>query len=296
MTWRTVILSNDAKISLRMNHLVVSSEKTTTIPLEEISVVVIENPNIVMTGHLLNALSQYKVTTIICDAHHLPYAQVNLVYGHFRQAALIKKQINWPIERKERVWQAIIKHKIKNQKRVLEKFNPKTDYSMFDVYINQVEEGDITNREGHAAKVYFNQLFGKSFIRGDDTIINWALNYGYALLSSLVTRIIVTKGLLTELGIHHRNQYNFINLASDLMEVYRPFVDDLVKSNITTDFGKPERRVLLELFNVQSIIRGQKQYLANSINIYIDSIIKSLESDKEPMIHFPNPMEAKKGV
>jgi len=118
-------------------------------------------------------------------------------------------------------------------------------------------------------------------------VINWALNYGYALLSSLVTRILITKGLLTELGVHHRSQYNSYNLTSDLMEVYRPYVDNLVKSNIINEFGKSERRVLIEIFNEKITIRGQKQYLANSINIYIDSVIKYLNSEKDVNIHFP---------
>lgn len=287
MSWRTVILTQDAKISLRLNHLVVKNEKINTVALEEISVIIIENPNIVMTGHILNALSQYKITTIICNEQHLPHAQLNLIYGHFRQVTIIKEQIAWTEERKDQIWQKITQQKIYNQKQVLQRFNPKEDYSNFDKYIDFVEPGDITNREGHAAKVYFNQLFGKGFIRGTDTVINWALNYGYALLSSLITRVLITKGLLTELGVHHRNQYNSYNLSSDLMEVYRPYVDNIVKSNIIDEFGKDERRVLIELFNHKYTIRGQKQYLANSINIFIDSVIKYLNSKEETEIHFP---------
>lgn len=287
MSWRTVILTQNAKISLRLNHLVVKTDQIKTVALEEISVLIIENPNIVMTGHLLNALSQYKITTIICNEQHLPHAQLNLIYGHFRQPSIIKEQINWPKERKELLWQQITKQKISNQKQVLQRFYPNEDYSNFDKYITYVEPGDVTNREGHAAKVYFNELFGKSFIRGAETVTNWALNYGYALLSSLITRIIITKGLLTELGIHHRNQYNSYNLSSDLMEVYRPFIDDIVKSNIVNEFGKDERRVLIEIFNQKILIRGQKQFLANSIHIFVDSVIKYLNSDKETTIHFP---------
>src|SRR5699024_2832793 len=152
MSWRTVILTQNAKISLRLNHLVVKTDQVKTVALEEISVLIIENPNIVMTGHLLNALSQYKITTIICNEQHLPHSQLNLIYGHFRQTAIIKEQINWPNERKELLWQKIIKQKISNQKQVLQRFYPNKDYTNFDKYIAYVEPGDITNREGHAAK------------------------------------------------------------------------------------------------------------------------------------------------
>lgn len=297
MSWRTVILTKDSKISLRLNHLIVKSDEIKTISLDEISVLIIENPNILMTGHLINALSQYKITTIICDQSHLPYSQINLIYGHFRQSVKIKEQISWTIERKELVWQKITRIKIYNQQQVLKRFNPGNSFDNFDKYIEYVEPGDPTNREGHAAKVYFNQLFGKSFIRGDETPINWALNYGYALLSSLVTRILVTKGLLTELGVHHRSQYNSYNLASDLMEVYRPFVDNIVKSNAINEFGKSERRILIEIFNTQILIRNQYQFLANSIGIYIDSVIKFMNSEEPKEIHFPMfESEGKKGV
>src|SRR5690625_7506090 len=112
MTWRTVILTQDAKVSLRLNHLVVKNEKITTISLDEISVLIIENPNIVMTGHLLNALSQYKITTILCNEEHLPYSQLNLIYGNFMKASIIKKQIAWPIERAELIRKTITKKTI----------------------------------------------------------------------------------------------------------------------------------------------------------------------------------------
>src|SRR5690625_36147 len=177
MTWRTVVLTNDSKISLRLNHLVVKTDNVVTIPLNEIGQLVIENPNIVMTGHLLNALSAHKITTIICNEKHLPFSHLNLIYGHFRQARIIKRQIEWSPERKDTLWQHIIKHKINNQKEVLTNFFH-SQFGNFDEYIAQVELSDNTNREGHAAKVYFNQLFGMDFIRGEDNPINWALNYG----------------------------------------------------------------------------------------------------------------------
>src|SRR5690625_5465587 len=103
MTWRTVVLTKDCKLSLRMNHLVVKSDEITTIPLSEIGQVIIENPNIVMTGHILNALSKHKIMTIICDEKHTPFTHVNLVYGHFRQVKTIKRQMNWKTVNKHKL-------------------------------------------------------------------------------------------------------------------------------------------------------------------------------------------------
>lgn len=288
MTWRTVVLTKDSKISLRLNHLVVKGAEVTTIPLVEVGQVIIENPNIVMTGHLLNALSKYKITTIICNEQHIPYTHINLIYGHFRQAKIIKKQIEWSDERKDILWQQIIKYKIKNQKSVLCKFYPMDVFDQFEKYIEQVELADETNREGYAAKVYFNLLFGSNFIRGVDSPCNWALNYGYSLLLSLFTRIITTKGFLTEIGIHHHNQYNHFNLASDFMEVYRPLVDSIVKKGVKDEFDQEAKKSLLNIFNKKVMIKGKRQYLANSIEIYVDSLIKYLGGGKIEGIAFPS--------
>lgn len=287
MTWRTVILTKDSKISLRLNHLVVKTDNVTTIPLSEIGQLVIENPNIVMTGHILNALSKYKITTIICDERHIPYAHINLIYGHFRQAAVIKKQVTWKAEHKDILWQQIVRNKILNQKETLNKFHPNEDLSNFNKYAEDVGLADETNREGYAAKVYFNKLFGMGFIRGRDTPVNWALNYGYSLLLSLFTRIITTKGLLTEIGIHHRNQYNHFNLASDFMEVYRPLIDYIVKENVIDTFDYDTKRKLLAIFNYKVLIKNRNQYLANSVEIYIDGLVKYLNTGQINKLSFP---------
>src|SRR5699024_12109223 len=118
MSWRTIVLTKDSKISLRLKHLVITNDETVTVPLSEIGHLIIENPNIVMTGHILNALSAYKITTIICDTSHLPTTEVNLIYGHFRRAKMIQHQLDWKPERQDLLWKEIIKHNINNQKLV----------------------------------------------------------------------------------------------------------------------------------------------------------------------------------
>lgn len=101
MSWRTIVLTKDSKISLRLKHLVVTGEETVTFPLSEIGQLIIENPNITMTGHILNALSKYKIATILCSTEHMPMTQLNLIYGHFRQAKMIKEQLEWKQERQD---------------------------------------------------------------------------------------------------------------------------------------------------------------------------------------------------
>src|SRR5690625_4033899 len=192
MTWRTIVLTKDAKLSLRMNHLVIKSDDVITVPLIEIGQLVIENPNIVMTGHIINALSKHKIMTLICNEKHHPYSHINLVHGHFRQAQNVMKQMNWKNQYKLILWQNIVYHKISNQQNVLLKFYPELQHDTLTKYAKDIQGLDKTNREGHAAKVYFHKLFGKDFIRGSDTPINWGLNYGYSLLLALFTRVITT--------------------------------------------------------------------------------------------------------
>lgn len=288
MSWRTVVLTKESKISLRLNHLVVKNERVTKIPLSEIGQLVIDNPNIVMTGHIINALSKNKIMAIICDEKHLPFSQLNLIYGNFKQAKMIELQLSWKSSRKNTLWKYIVQQKILNQKNILESFNPLSNLSNFDEYIEGVQSNDTTNREGHAAKVYFNKLFGMGFIRGSDTPQNWALNYGYSLLMSLFTKTIITRGLLTEVGIHHHSQFNHYNLSSDFMEVYRPVIDEIVKKNIDFEFTTINKQTLLEIFNKKVLIKHKKQFLANSIEIYIDSLIKYLNQEcKSSDIAFP---------
>lgn len=284
LSWRTVVLTKDSKISLRLNHLVVKNETITRIPLTEIGQLIIDNPNIVMTGHILNALSKHKIMAIICDEKHLPNSQLNLIYGNFKQAKMIETQLLWSPERKDLLWKHIVQHKIINQKLVLESVDPLSDFTSFDKYMEGVQSNDTTNREGHAAKVYFNKLFGLGFIRGSDIPINWALNYGYSLLMSLFTKTIITRGLLTEVGIHHRSQFNHYNLSSDFMEVYRPFIDKIVKENIKSEFTTLNKQTMLGIFNEKIMIKHKRQFLANSIEIYIDSLITFLNSSPDSSV------------
>ena len=288
MGFRTVILSKESKISLRMNHLVVKSEKLNHIPLAEVEVLVIENPNITMTGHIVNALADNKVLTIVCDSNHLPSTAIESIYGHHRQSKNIKKQVKWKEIHSERMWQLIIKDKILHQGLLAKHHHTNFDLDNFNMYAYNTELNDSTNREGHAAKVYFRALFGEWFTRSFEDPLNAGLNYGYSLIHSAFSRVIKSKGYLTELGINHSSEYNHHNLSSDLMEPFRPLIDDLVFKNIDDNFGKHEKRILIDIFNTKIRIQNRNQYLLNAIDIYVESIIKYLETGEENFIKFPD--------
>ena len=153
-------------------------------------------------------------------------------------------------------------------------------------YIKEIQYGDSTNREGHAAKVYFNALFGKEFTRTADCNINAALNYGYSILLSSFTREIVANGYITQLGLFHDNMFNQFNLASDLMEPFRPIVDELVYDMELGTFEKEEKMKLVNILNQTVRINDRSEYVNNAVKIYCKSIFDSLEDKDISLIKF----------
>lgn len=294
MTWRTVILTKECKLSLRMNQLVVTQEAVTTIPLDEIATVIIENPSIVVTGHLLNALSRAKIHILLCNDKHLPETIVQSVYGNYHQAKNITLQIQWSDVRKSILWQKIIMHKLQNQSALLKHLKLEGAVEL-ERLSREVQQADVTNREGHGAKVYFNRLFGMSFTRSDDDEKNARLNYGYALLHSLCARLIVSKGYLTELGVFHKNEFNAYNFASDLIEVFRPIVDEYVWHMKEEYFSKEDRRQLISLTEQKIEIRQKQYYLTQCVQLYLDGCLHYLNTGDEKRLFFPK-LQFRKGL
>ena len=177
----------------------------------------------------------------------------------------------------------IIKNKIHNQGKILEKLNIHGYEKLYE-YENQVELGDKTNREGHAAKVYFNLLFGKDFIRGKGDNVNIALDYGYTILLSIFNREVVSKGYITPLGINHKNEFNQFNLSCDLMEPYRPLVDYIVYNNINNVLDKSYKYKLINVINESVNIEYKEQFVSNAIPIFINSVFRFLENERESKI------------
>lgn len=286
MGWRTVVIQKEAKLSLRLNHLIVRSEQVTQIPIEDIHLLLVENQACMLTGPLLNALTSAKVTVVLCNEEHQPTTIVNALYGHHRQSKKILEQTKWTDACKHQLWKLIVQQKIKMQQAVLTKHqNP----DILTQYIDQVENDDKTNREGHAAKVYFRALFHPKFIRGSEDVENYALNFGYGIILSIFTRAIISKGYLTELGIHHCNEYNQYNLACDFMEVFRPLVDDKVKQLASQyrRFNSDFRMQLADIANEQVVIHHKVQYVSNAIEQYVDSLFRYMQTGEESLLLFP---------
>ena len=165
----------------------------------------------------------------------------------------------------------------------------KAEWQMLQQYLQELEFGDVTNREGHAAKVYFNALFGMDFTRTAECPINAGLNYGYAILLSAFNREIVSSGCMTQIGIFHDNQFNPFNLASDLMEPYRILVDRKVYAMKLQNLEHEEKMELVNILNQEVYISGRKEYVNIAIKIYTKSVLDALnEKDVSVMRCYKN--------
>lgn len=287
MSWRTVIINNRAKLDLKMGFLVVRGEEVKRVYLDEIAIIIIENPAVSLTGCLIEAIVERKIKLIFCDSTHSPMAELVSFHGSHDNSKKLKQQIAWDDTIKGQVWSFIVADKIKKQALHLLSFGKENEASLIDSYIDEIEINDITNREGHAAKVYFNALFGKDFTRDDDkNPINIALNYGYTIILSAFNREIVANGYNTILGIHHDNVYNHFNLSSDLMEGFRILVDREVALENIKEFNKDVKRKIINMLNREVMINDNKQTVLNAIKIYVKSVFDALNEKDISLIKF----------
>ena len=285
MSWRTVVVRENAKLDLSLGHMVIRQAKTTRINLNEVATVIIESTAVSITASLINELVKQKIKVVFSDEKRNPCCELIPHHGSYDSSLKIKMQIAWTDTAKEQVWTDIVREKIRNQMLHLKELdNPRAE--LLEKYLGEILPGDSSNREGHAAKVYFNALFGLDFTRNTPSDINSALNYGYSLLSSAFSREICNAGYLTQLGVFHDNLYNHFNLSSDFMEPFRPIIDREVVKMKPQKFDKEEKTQLLKLLNLEVTIDGRRQYLMNAIKIYCKSVIAVLNGEEGASIKF----------
>lgn len=281
MSWRTVIITTRCKLDLKMGYMVIRGEDTKRIFLDEIAVLLIENPAVSFTGCLLEALVEKKIRVIFCDARRSPMAELSPYYGSHDSSRKIRAQIAWDETVKGVVWADIISEKIRKQAEFLTELGKDKESALIRSYLGQIELYDTTNREGHAAKVYFNAVFGMNFTRSEECPINAALNYGYGIILSAFNREITACGYLTQLGIFHSNMFNHYNLSCDLMEPFRLLVDRKVRSMDLEEFGSKEKYALWDILNQYVLINGTKQTVLNAVKMYCRSVFDAL-NDGDP--------------
>lgn len=259
-----------------MGFVVIRGEETRKVFIDEIAILVIENTAVSMTGCLLEALVEKKVRVVLCDGKRSPLAELAPYYGSYDCSNKVKIQAEWSDYIKGIVWAEIVAEKIRKQAEFLKELGKHSESSLLESYISQIEVSDATNREGHAAKVYFNAIFGMSFTRSEDSATNAALNYGYAIILSAFNREITACGYMTQFGIFHSNVFNFYNLSCDLMEPFRVLVDREVYGLKLADLSTENKHALWNMLNKTILIDGQKQTVLNAIRIYTRSIFEAI--------------------
>lgn len=284
MGWRILLLSEPSKISLANNSLVVKKEskELLSIPLVDIDMVVIENQQISITSALLGRVASENISVIVCDDYHQPSGIINPVGTNVRHSQFAKAQLQFSQKKKDELWRAILHQKILNQSFVLAIYNHKEESQELIEIANRIHHGDAVALEGYAASLYFKTLF-PNLIRKSNTEIdarNDALNYGYSVLRATILRSIAASGLLSVVGIWHSSNFNPGNLADDIIEPFRPFVDIVVRNIFYKNPNQPtiykkEKLELLAILQSKISIDSKTLTTSAAIGICVDSLRKS---------------------
>lgn len=284
--WRVIVVTGRSKLDLRYNSISIRRDNGTDfIHIGEVNTLILETTTISITAALMCELIKQKVKVIFCDEKSNPHFELLPFYGSHDCSAKIKEQIAWTDFLKESLWTVIVTEKIENQMKLLKKLN-KEEYKILQEYASQIEHNDNTNREGHSAKIYFSALFGNNFSRNKENSLNAFLNYGYQLLLSTFNKEIVANGYLTQIGIFHKNMFNYYNLSSDLMEPFRVIVDELAYKENPQKFEKDEKRKLQNILNLKFRINNVNHYLSDVVKIYTKSIFDALSSNDLSLVRF----------
>lgn len=294
MLKRTLLFTSPVNLSLKNEQLVVSYKDTPdekrTIPIEDIGYVIIDNSMVSMTMPLINALADSNVALIFCNDKGMPHAMLQNLDTHTLQCEILNTQIGVGEVLKKKLWKQTIEAKIKNQSKLLTKLGK--DGDVLKPYYCNVKSGDSDNREGLAARIYWNSLFGDDFVR-DRSLpgINALLNYGYTILRSATARALMGSGLLPSLGIFHHNRSNAFPLADDIMEPYRPYVDEIVYGMLQEgmmDLNLKSKSCLLRILTCDThfskVTRPLSIALTMSAASLVKCYVKELDKINYPMM------------
>lgn len=280
MGWRSVIISNHAKISYSSNCMIVQTiEGINKIPIDDIYLLLVSTTQAVITTELINQLNKVNAKIIFSDEHGNPACELTNNYPNNRNLDIINKQVFWDDGRKEILWTKIITRKMLNQISVLNYKNIEGTEELKSE-IDKIEIGDTSNREAVVARKYFKLLYDNSFNRRENNEINAALNYGYSILLSNFNREIVSRGFLTYIGIHHHSMENAFNLGSDLMEPFRPIIDYLVSCKKFNDLTPDIKFGLVEILNMEIKYNDKSMLVKTAISKYVSDCLDYLNTGK----------------
>lgn len=284
MAFRTVVISTHSKVEYSLNYLIFrTTEETKRVNLDEVHTVIFESTEVAVTTSLLAELVSRKIKVVFCNEKHQPCSELVPYYGCHNSSKRIINQTRWDENNKDFIWEAIIKRKIHNQALTLKAMGKDDLCEQLFGYERDVQPGDPANREGFAAKVYFNNVFYDGFTRDDGSFQNACLDYGYTIILGAINRTVVSLGCITQLGIHHKSEFNPFNLSSDIIEPLRFLVDE---ETLSLKRGDDFKAAMVGLLGKEVRIQKKQQTLNNAITFYVQSVIASLESGDPSGITF----------
>lgn len=285
MGFRTVVVNSRSKLECRLNFLIVRGETEKRIYINEINTLIVQSTAVSLTAALLSELVRNNVKVVFCDEKCNPSSELLPYYGSHNTSKRIKIQTGWTQEIKDEVWKVLIAKKITSQSELLKKRGFETESIMLEEYAADVTPGDKTNREGHAAKVYFNCILPEGVTRRGGGFINGCLNYGYAVLLSAINREIVASGYMTQIGVWHDNEFNEFNLGSDMIEPLRTIIDETA---LTIEPGDATfKHTMAGALNYEVTFADKKTTLDVAVRQYVKSVLYALEVNAPDEVTFP---------
>lgn len=301
MVWRSVVISQPAKLKREHFSLIIEQSQSARVPFEDIAVIVLNNREITLTHPVLSACAEYGIGLYSTGDNHQPSGVFLPFLSHSRATRMMRLQLNLDKPQAKRAWAEIVKCKISNQAICLKMANlsPKAQrgnaaaIERLESYASRVRSGDVENMEAQASSYYFPQLFGKGFHRAQDCWINAALDYGYAIVRGAITRGLVAHGFQPNIGLFHRSEQNAFNLADDLIEPYRALVDLHVFKHINPHAPKEaeltpaDKVALVALLNVDVRMPRGNTSVLNSIEQAVESLVRLFEGADETVLELP---------
>lgn len=292
MAFRTVLIEKALNVRLDLNNIVVTREDDKFwVNIDEISILIIDDPRCNVSLNVLAYLCEKGVCMLFCDASHMPIGALETLSLHSKNSKRIIQQINWRSDIKEYLWTRIVHSKIENQIATLERCYKFDKLDILNELLEKLTIGDEQNREGTVSRIYFKELFGDTFKRFNEDIINFCLNYIYQIIRSKIAQEIVAYGYLPAYGIHHKSEYNAFNLADDFIEPFRGICDFYVHDILETsmdDYLTPDlKHQLLNIVNIPIKYNNGKYKMHIVIQFYVQNLFAFLETGVVDKIIFP---------
>jgi len=277
--WKKIVINSNVDLHRSENCLLVIKDKETQrIPINQINMIIIESEQVTLTSSLMIFLVENNVNLIFCDCKHNPYFEAIPYSKNIYSTARLNEQVNWKNERKDSINYNILQLKIQNQANLLKKVGA-VEYVYLEALLNDIESENALDVEAEAAKIYFHRLFGAGFRRRTDNNINFALNYGYSILLSNINRIIVSHGYNTCIGLNHHNCRNHFNLSCDIIEPFRPFVDQIVYENMNSDFDNYYKKRILSVCSTEIRYNNSIVTIENALELFTMSVIMRMKDE-----------------